>query len=40
MLISARVAMQEVNKQSLEVAGLNLDIAKELMDANAAERSS
>ena len=32
--------MQEANKLSLEVAGLKPDIAKEVMDADAAEKSS
>ena len=40
MLISARVAMKEANKQSLEVAGLNPDVACELMNADAAEKTS
>ena len=40
MLVSARCVMQEANKLSLEVAGLKPDIAKEVMDADAAEKSS
>ena len=32
--------MKEAGEMCLEVAGLNLDIAKDMMDAEAAERSS
>ena len=40
MLMNAQGAMIEANKQSLEVAELNPDIASELMNADATETSS
>ena len=40
MLVSAWGVMIEANKLSLEVAELRPDIAKDVMDAHAAERSS
>ena len=39
-LVSARCVMQEANKESLEVAGLMPDLAKELMDDEAAKKSA
>ena len=39
-LVSVSCTMQEANKLSLEVAGLKPEIAKEVMEADAAERSS
>ena len=40
MLISVLTDRQEANKLSLEVAGLKPDIAKDMKDADAFERSS
>ena len=39
-LVSARCVMTEANKESLEVAGLMPDLAKELMDDEAAKKSA
>ena len=39
-LVSARCVMQEASKESLEVAGLMPDLAKELMDDEAAKKSA
>ena len=39
-LVSARCVMEEANKLALEVAGLKPDIAKEVIDADTAEKSS
>ena len=40
MLISAQAVMQKANKLSLGVAGLKTDSANDMMDTDAAERSS